>query len=443
MFSIPVEVVLFGMFIALVIGLSMGHQLAFVLGGIGIIAGLIGWGPNVFAIVVVKLYDTMDSYSSVAIPMFVLMANFLTHSNVAEGLFDSIRYVFGGMSGGLGIAVIAVSTVFAATTGIVGASVVTMGLLGVPILMKYGYRGELIVGTVCAGGSLGILIPPSIMLVMMGSFANVSVGKLFLAAIGPGLLLSICYMLYIWGVCKRHPEWGPAMSPEELRQMPLKKRITGSLVNLVPPLVLILGVLGSIFTGVATPTEASGVGAFMALLLTVGYRRFSIKMLINSLLETTKTSAMVFTILFGANAFVAIFMALRGDKMIADFVISFGVGGYSALVLMLFITFVLGMFLDWLGIVMLVFPIFLPILDFFKFDRLWVVALCAVILQSSFLTPPFGYALFYIRGIVPPSITIETIYRGVIPFVLIIVLVTFLCIVFPDILMYLPAHSKL
>lgn len=428
-------ILLFGL---MIIGLVCGQELAFVLGGAGVIVGYLAWGAPGITIAMTKVYDQMQSYAMVAIPMFVLMANFLTHSKVADGLFLSIRYLLGPMKGGLGLAVIAVSTVFAATTGIVGASVVTMGMLSIPVLLKCGYKPSLACGMVCAGGSLGILIPPSIMLVSMGSYAEVSVGKIFFAAIVPGLLLSLFYMIYVFVICRIHPDYGPAMSPEELEAMPLKERISGSLINLIPPVILIVGVLGSIFTGWATPTEAAGVGALFSLLLAIFYKQFSLKMLYDSLIDTAKTTAMVFIILFGASAFTGIFMSLDGNMLIANWVLQLGIGKWGAFAIMMTIVFIMGMFIDWLGIVMIVFPIFLPIMDLFGFDRLWIVAVTAVILQTCFMTPPFGFALFYIKGIVPPEVTITDIYRGVLPFIFIIIFVVVLVTVFPQLVYWLP-----
>lgn len=435
------EFILIMMFVGLIIGIMSGHPLAFVLGGVGTIAGFVGWGDATFTIFVTRIYDVMNNYSLVAIPLFVLMANFLTASGVADGLFESARYLFGPVRGGLTVAVIAVSTVFAATTGIVGASVVTMGMLGLPVLLKHGYSKELSVGSVCAGGSLGILIPPSIMLVIMGSYAQLSVGKLFLAAIVPGILLSICYTAYILFVCWKKPHLGPALSEEEAAKMPVKARIKNSIINLIPPLLLILGVLGSIFKGVATPTEASGVGAFIALIMTAFYKQFNFKMIKNAVEDTAKTTAMCFVILIGANAFTAIFMALGGDVMVTNFVASVGLGKWGVFILMLGIAFLLGMFIDWIGIVMILFPIFLPLLDMFQLDRLWCVTVVAVLLQTCFLTPPFGYALFYVKGIVPDNVAISHIYKGVLPFIVIILFVTALIIFFPDIILYLPSQA--
>ena len=428
-----------GLFGLMVVGLVLGQELAFVLGGAGVIVGWLAWGTPGVTIAMTKIYDQMQSYSMVAIPMFVLMANFLTHSKVADGLFESIRYLLGPLKGGLGLAVILVSTVFAATTGIVGASVVTMGMLSLPVLLRSGYKPSLACGMVCAGGSLGILIPPSIMLVSMGSYAEVSVGKIFFAAMVPGLSLSLGYIIYLMVVCHIHPDWGPAMSPEELAEMPLKKRITGSLINLIPPLILIFGVLGSIFGGIATPTEAAGIGALFSLILAIFYKQFSWKMLYESLIDTAKTTAMVFIILFGAAAFTGVFMSLDGDQIIADWVLSMGIGKWGAFAIMMVIMFLLGMFIDWLGIVMIVFPIFLPIMDTFGFDRLWLVAVIATLLQTCFMTPPFGFALFYVKGILPPSIKIQEVYRGVIPFIIIICIVTALCAVFPPLVTWLPS----
>lgn len=432
-------IMLGGLFLLMVIGLVSGQELAFVLGGAGVMIGWLAWGGPGITIALTKVYDQMQSYSMVAIPMFVLMANFLTHSKVADGLFLSIRYLLGPLKGGLGLAVIVVSTVFAATTGIVGASVVTMGMLSIPVLLKCGYKPSLACGMVCAGGSLGILIPPSIMLVSMGSYAEVSVGKIFFAAIVPGLLLSLCYMIYVFVICHIHPEYGPAMSAEELAEMPFRERVTGSLINLVPPVILIVGVLGSIFTGWATPTEAAGVGALFSLILAIFYKQFSLQMLYDSLIDTAKTTAMVFIILFGAAAFTGIFMSLDGNKLIAELVMGLGIGKWGAFAIMMVIVFILGMFIDWLGIVMIVFPIFLPIMDMFGFDRLWIVAVTAVMLQTCFMTPPFGFALFYIKGIVPPEVKIGDIYRGVIPFILIVIAVVILVTAYPALVHWLPA----
>lgn len=426
------------LFVTMIIGLISGEELAFVLGGVGVLVGWYAWGSDGLSIAMTRVYNQGTSYSMIAIPMFVLMANFLTHSKVADGLFESIRYLLGPLKGGLGLAVIVVSTIFAATTGIVGASVVTMGMLSVPILLKFNYNKRLSCGMVCAGGSLGILIPPSIMLVTLGTYAEVSVGRLFFAAIIPGLILALAYMIYILVVCHIFKDWGPAMSPEELAAMPFRKRVTGSLINLVPPLILIFAVLGSIFAGIATPTEAAGMGALFSLILAICYKQFSWKMMFDSLVDTAKTTAMVFIILFGAAAFTAIFMSLNGDDIIIALVESLGLGKWGALAILFLIVFIMGCFLDWTGIVMICMPIFLPIMDMFGFDRLWLCATLAVLMQTCFMTPPFGFALFYIKGILPSNVKISDVYYGVIPFIIAVLVVTLLCVVFPGMVTWLP-----
>ena len=426
------------LFVTMIIGLISGEELAFVLGGVGVLVGWYAWGSDGLSIAMTRVYNQGTSYSMIAIPMFVLMANFLTHSKVADGLFESIRYLLGPLKGGLGLAVIVVSTIFAATTGIVGASVVTMGMLSVPILLKFNYNKRLSCGMVCAGGSLGILIPPSIMLVTLGTYAEVSVGRLFFAAIIPGLILALAYMIYILVVCHIFKDWGPAMSPEELAAMPFRKRVTGSLINLVPPLILIFAVLGSIFAGIATPTEAAGMGALFSLILAICYKQFSWKMMFDSLVDTAKTTAMVFIILFGAAAFTAIFMSLNGDDIIIALVESLGLGKWGALAIFFLIVFIMGCFLDWTGIVMICMPIFLPIMDLFGFDRLWLCATLAVLMQTCFMTPPFGFALFYIKGILPSNVKISDVYYGVIPFIALVLVVTLLCVVFPGMVTWLP-----
>lgn len=437
------ELILIGMFVALILAIATNHPLGFALGGVGVAAGLIGWGPGSLNLVINQTYAVMDNYLLIAIPMFVLMANFLMYSGVADGLFESARLIMGGLRGGLAVAVIAVSTVFAATTGVVGASVLTMGLLAIPILDRYKYDRGLTAGVVCAGGSLGILIPPSIMLVTMASLAQISVGKLLLAAIVPGLFLSLCYIVYVITACAVKKDMGPAMSREELAAYPVAGRIKGCLVNLVPPMILILGVLGTIFTGTATPTEASACGAFLSLIMTVFYRKFSLKMIYDSLIDTAKTSCMVFVIMIGANCFCAIFMGLNGAQAVADLVAALGLSGWAVFMFMLLLIFILGCFIDWIGIVPICLPIFLPILDGYGFDRLYVCAVAAVVMQTCFMTPPFGYALFYIKGIMPPDWSMLDIYRGVIPFLLVVIFVTVITIVFPQLVLWLPSLANL
>lgn len=432
-----------GMFAALLLGIASGHPIAFVFGGVAMLFGLSSWGPGIIDIFVSSVFSTMNNYTLVAIPLFTLMANFLSRSAVAEGLFESLRYLLGPVRGGLAVAVIVVSTIFAATTGIVGASVVTMGLLAAPVLEKYGYRKEISAGVITAGGTLGVLIPPSIMLIVMGNEAELSVGKLFLSAIVPGLLLSLCYVIYVMALCWRYPDRGPALTAEEAAAMPVAKRITGALVNLVPPLILVAAVLGSIFSGVATPTEASGVGAFVALLMTMAYGRFNLRMLRESVFETAKITAMAMITIVGAVCFTALFQSMNGDKVIVDFVNHLNLTKWGVYGVMMALTFVLGAFIDWIAIVLILFPIFMPLIKQYDMDPLWAVTCVAVMLQTAFLTPPVGGSLFYFKGVAPPGMEWGHILRGALPFVVIMLIVVVLVSVFPQLVLWLPNRSQL
>jgi len=432
------DVMIVLLFVSLIIGLASGHPVAFVLGGIATIFGFLGWGPQTIKIFTNNINSVMGNFTLVAIAMFTLMANLLSGSRIAEGLFESMRYLLGRLRGGVAFAIVVVSTILAATTGIVGASIVTMGVLGLPVLLRYGYDKKLSTGVIAAGGTLGILIPPSIMLVVMGAQAQVSVGDLFKASLVPGLLLATAYAVYVLFITWKNPELGPAMTQEELDAMPLMKRIMGSLVNLVPPVILIAAVLGTIYTGVATPTEASGVGAFVALLMTIGYRKFSFKMLSDAMYETAKTTAMVLVIMIGATAFASIFMALNGDQFFQTIINSLGLNKWGIYIVMMVFIFIMGMFLDWVAIVMISFPIFLPLIQNYDFNMVWIVIAISVMLQSSFLTPPFGHALFYIKGVAGERVSLGEIYRGIIPFVIIILIVLVVITVFPEIVLWLP-----
>lgn len=422
------------MFAGLIIGLLMGHPLAFVLGGLAVIFGYISWGPTAFLLFGNRIIGLLDNFILIAVPMFILMANLLMKSGVADKLFDSLRYLMGPLRGGVALAVVVVSTIFAACTGVVGASVVSMGLLAFPLMNKYGYNKRLSCGTICAGGTLGILIPPSIMLIVMADNSGLSVGRLFIGSIVPGLILSVLYIIYILVLCFFRPELGPPLSLEERQKVPIGARLKMACMSFLPPLFLIGGVLGSIFTGIATPTEASGVGAFLALLLTVLYGRFSISMLKEVTFSTAKTVSMVMLILVGATCFTGVFMGIGGGKVLSEFILGLGFGKWGTFWAMLCIIIVLGAFIDWIGIVYITFPIFLPIAIGLGFDPIWFVVVVAVCLQTSFLSPPFGYALFYMKGIAGSELTTVDIYRSIAPFLILIILCIAILMVFPQLI---------
>ncbi|MBP7341088.1 MAG: TRAP transporter large permease subunit [Syntrophaceae bacterium] len=432
------EMITILMFAGLLLGLFMGHPLAFVLGGLAVIFGLIGWGPSMFYMFMNRIWGTMDNYVLLAIPLFVFMAQLLDQSGVADELFKALRYVLGQVRGGILLSVIVVSTIFAACTGIIGASVVTMGLLAVPMMRKYGYDKKMSYGSICAGGTLGILIPPSIMLVVMASEATLSVGKLFAAAVVPGLILASLYLLYVAIRCFFKPELGPPISKEERAGVTTGQIAMMVLKSLVPPMILILGVLGSLFFGIATPTEASGVGAFLAFVMVLAYRKFTWRGLYRAVIQTAKINTMVIIILCGATCFTGVFLGVGGGDVVTDFVLGLGLGKWGTFWVMMAIVFILGMFIDWIGIVLICFPIFLPIAKQLGFDPLWFVVMIAVNLQSSFLTPPFGYALFYIKGIDPDRIDIKDVYRGIIPFVALMLIGLVICALLPQVIMWLP-----
>jgi tripartite ATP-independent transporter DctM subunit len=379
----------------------------------------------------------MDNYILVCIPLFIFMAQLLDQSGVAEDLFDTMRYLFGPIRGGIAIAVVVVSTLFGACTGIIGASVVTMGLLAMPVFLKYGYNKRLAAGSVCAGGTLGILIPPSIMLVVMADQSALSVGKLFAGAIIPGLILSFMYSTYILIRCWIKPDDGPALSKEERAAMPGKKLFLRVLKSMVPPMILILGVLGSIFTGIATPTEAAGVGAILAFLMTLAYGKFTWKGLWTAMVNTAKTTSMVIVILVGAACFSSVFLGSGGGDVVKEFIYGIGLGKWGTFIIMMVILFFLGMFIDWIGIIMITFPLFLPIAQDLGFDKVWFVVTIAVMLQDSFLTPPFGYALFYLKGVAPPEVTTTDIYWGAFPFWRLMELGLIACVIWPQTILWL------
>jgi tripartite ATP-independent transporter DctM subunit len=424
----------FFMFFGLLVGLLLGHPLAFVLGGLAVIFGYISWGPVSFILFTNRIIGLLDNFILVAVPMFILMANLLMQSGVADKLFDSLRYLLGPLRGGVALAVVAVSTVLAACTGVIGASVVSMGLLAFPMMNKYGYNKKLSCGTICAGGSLGILIPPSIMLIVMADNSGLSVGRLFLGSIIPGLILAFLYSAYILIACYLNPKLGPPLSLEERKQVSIRQRFKMALISIFPPSLLILGVLGSIFSGIATPTEASGIGAILALVMTIAYGRFSWRMLKETTISTAKTVSMVMIILVGATCFTGVFMGIGGGKVLSSLIFGLGFGKWGTFVAMMLVIVILGAFIDWIGIVYLTFPIFLPVAVEIGLDPLWFVVMVAVCLQTSFLSPPFGYALFYMKGIAGEAISTADIYLSILPFMIIIAVGIFVLILFPQLI---------
>ena len=438
-YALPLAMVVF-----LLLGIFSGYPVALVLGGTGILFAFIGELPFAFLqIGVSRIYaSVIENWLLLAVPLFVFMGTMLDKSGLAQNLLYSLERVLGGRRGGLAIAVALLGIIMAASTGIVGASVVMLSVLALPIMLREKYKPELAVGTIAASGTLGILIPPSIMLVLVGDILQISVGELFLGAIVPGLVLGGLYIAYLIYVALVRPGDAPASEAKPVDGFLLLVLLR----DLVAPLLLILTVLGSIATGTATPTEAAGLGAICAMLLAAFNRQLTYRTLSICVRETGKTSAMILSVLVGATIFGMVFKGLKGNRMIEDAIMSFDLSAYGTLGLLLLLIFILGFFLEWVEISFIVLPLFAPIvvaLDFgFGFSRdqqlLWFAMLVAVNLQTSFLTPPFGYSLFYIKGVAPPDITIRTIYRGIIPFVGLQLTGLALLILWPNLVLWLP-----
>lgn len=428
------------MFGGLLVGLFMGHPLAFVLGGVAVMGALLGPGIKVLGTLINNIYgNSIDNYVLVAIPLFVLMARFLNDSGVTEKMFEAMRLLMANLRGGLALTVVIVSVLLAATTGIVGASIAVMGMIALVPMLKYSYNKELSTGVIMASGCLGILIPPSIMLILMASYSPVSVGALFAGALVPGVMLGVMYALYVLVICYVKPSYGPPVPAEERANITTGQLLIMLAKYVLPPMTLILGVLGSLFLGIATATEASAIGVGIAFLLFLIFGDRKLSTCFHTLIDASKTTTMVMLVLVGATAFTGVFSRGGGMEVINNLVMAMPGGTVGALIFMLFLVFILGMFLDWTGIVLLSFPIMLPIVADMGVDMLWFVVMVAVVLQTSFLTPPFGYALFYMKGVSPKGVEIVDLYKAVLPFVALIMLACVLMAFFPVLVTGLPA----
>jgi tripartite ATP-independent transporter DctM subunit len=430
----PIETLTWLMFGSLFLLLLTGYPLAFLVGGVavGFIAWL--WSPDALALVPQRMWNNMTQYLLAAIPLFIFMASMLEKSGLIEEIFDVAYKWLGRVPGGLAVATIAASTVLAAMVGVIGAAVVTMALVALPSMLRRGYSPVLAAGTVMAGGTLGILIPPSVLAIVYGLVANQSVGELYLGSVLPGLLLSGLYMLFSILYALINPKGAPRIPKEEAPTWAERWR---ALRSIWAPLVLIFLVLGTIFLGLAAPTEAAAVGAFGAMMVAALHRKLSWQNIRLALEQTAKATAMVLWIIFGANAFVAFYVAQGGDRYISELLLGTGLSPWGILILMQLILIILGMFLDWVGILLLAVPVFVPIIRDLGFDPLWFGVLYLVNMQMSFLSPPFGYALFYVRG-VAPQIPMGTIYRAAIPFLLLQLTGLAITMLFPGLATWLP-----
>ena len=421
------------MFAALFVLLLAGFPVAFTLGAVALGFGSIFLGLDFFNLLPLRVWGIMTNFTLLAVPLFVFMGVILEKSGIAEELLETMGRLFGRVRGGLAISVVAVGALLAATTGVVGASVVTMAVIALPAMIKHGYAPTLASGTIAASGTLGQIIPPSIILILLGDVIGVPVGQLFVAAAVPGMMLVFSYMAYIGFVAWRHPELAPAIKidPND-GHLGLKV-----IKSLLPPLALVLAVLGSIFFGVASPTESAAVGALGAMLLALLHGKLNLTNLQQALQQTTRLTSMVFLILIGATAFGLVFVGMGGDNLIFDIFDSLPGGKWSFLIVSMLLIFILGFFLDFIEICFIVVPIIAPVAIHLGLDPLWFALLIALNLQTSFLTPPFGFSLFYLKASAP-TLELTTIYRGVIPFIVIQVVILGLLISFPEVALWLP-----
>ena len=424
------------MFVVAIGLLLIGFPVAFTLGMVAAVFGVIFLGLQEFQLLPMRVWGVMTNFTLLAVPLFVFMGLMLEKSGIAEELLETMARLFGRLRGGLAVSIIAVGALLAATTGVVGATVVTMGIIALPAMLKHGYDKGLSSGTIAASGTLGQIIPPSIILILLGDVVGVPVGDLFAAAVVPGLVLVVAFMVYVLIIAYLKPQLAPAMQMSaEDRAEPIAMRV---LKSLVPPLLLVFAVLGSIFFGIASPTESAAVGALGAALLAAMHGRLNLKNVREAAQQTTRLTSMVFMILIGATAFGLVFRSMGGDLVVEDVMLSLPGEEWGFIVVSMLLIFVLGFFLDFLEICFIVVPILAPIAEMMDISLLWFAILIAMNLQTSFLTPPFGFSLFYLKATAPPEVRIQHIYRGVIPFVIIQMVVLAILIFFPEIVQWLP-----
>lgn len=431
------EFLALAMFPALLILIFVGLPVAFALMITSIGFGFISFGTNLVHLLTDKVNEVSGNFILAAVPLFIFMGCMLERSRIAEQLFEAMHVWTKRLPGGLAIGTVLMGLVFAATTGVIGAAETVIGMLAIPPMLKHGYDKRLISGTICAGGSLGTITPPSVVAVVIASLANVSVGALFVAIIVPGLILAASYVLYILVICTIKPQYGPRIPPGP-DDPTFMEKIRLTMYALVPPLLMVIAVLGSLITGLAAPTEAAGLGALCSIFLTLFYRRFSFAILYDSLLTTVRITSMILLILLGGSMFSGVFTGTGGLTLIQNLVQTMEFGQWALLFLALGLAFFVGFFLEWASVTLIFIPIFAPLMQAAGIDVIWFCVLFMIMLQTGYLTPPLAIAIFYLRGISPPEITLAHMYKGVIPFVFIQLGIAGLIILFPALALWLP-----
>lgn len=429
------NMILILMFGGLTLFMLTGLPIAFVLGGLSLIFTVTLWNPGAVIVLVLQIYDTMKSEALLAIPLFILMACILQRSGVIEELYRAMEIWFGRVRGGLAIGTVIICVIMAAMTGVVGAAVTAMGILALPEMLRRGYKPELALGTICASGTLGILIPPSVLTIVYAVTAQVSIGQMLIAGIVPGIVLALLYISYIVVVSWLKPEWVP-LDTSQPRASFREKLV--ALKSLAFPSLLIVMILGSIFFGIATPTESAAVGVAGAIVPAVLRRRLNFELLRSAGVDALKATSMILWITLGAKAYVAIFTGLGGADTLLHFIQNLEVNRWVVLAMMMLLLVFLGTVLDELGIILLTVPVFLPIVRMLGFDEIWFGVLYAITIQMGYISPPFGYTLFYIKGTLPPHITMGAVYKGILPFFLLQFVGLLLCALLPDLVTFLP-----
>jgi tripartite ATP-independent transporter DctM subunit len=417
--------------------LFAGVPVAFAMMAVALGFGCIVFGDAILPQLVEKVADVASNFVLAAVALFVFMGTMLERSGIAERLFEAVHIWTRRLPGGLAVGSVVMCIIFAASTGIVGATEVLIGLFALPIMLRNGYSKPLMCGTICAGGSLGTIIPPSVVAVVMGPLANVSVGDLLVGMIFPGLIMAGSYIVYILVLCWLRPEYGPPVTEPDPR--PLSERLRITATALVPPMIMILAVLGSIMFGLAAPTEAAALGATGSVLLTGLYGRLSISVLQDALMKTLSITAMIMTILLAGNMMTGVFIGAGGIDLTNQLVQALNLSGWGLLFLVLGLAFLAGFVLDWISIILIMIPLFTPLIVSFGFDPAWFCILFLIVLQTSYLTPPMAPAIFYLRGIAPPEITTRDMYRGVIPFIALQLATLGIAIAFPKVITWLPS----